>query len=53
MDSRSEEPQSPVNSEADIGPFMSREDSDEGGNEGAVDAAGSCTENTEKTFQKD
>ena len=43
MDSRSEEPQSPVNSEDDIRAFMSLEDSDEGGDEGAADTAGSQT----------
>ena len=42
-DSRSEEPQSPVNSEDDIGAFMSRDDSDEGGDEGAADIEGSQT----------
>ena len=43
VDSRSEELQSPVNSEDDIGAFMSRDDSDEGGDEGAADIEGSQT----------
>ena len=43
MDSRSEEPQSSVNSEDDIGAFMSREDSDEGGDKGAADTEVSQT----------
>ena len=43
VDSRSEEPQSSVNSEDNIGAFMSREDSDEGGDEGAADTEGSQT----------